>query len=232
MKAPSSSHQNELKRLVAARAVEAVEDGMVVGLGSGSTAALAVEKLAERVAGGLRMVGIPTSRQTAELARRLGVPLTGFDKHRQIDLTIDGADQVELGSLNLIKGLGGALLHEKIVAAASKRMIVVVDESKLVGRLGRQTPLPVEILSFGWQTIMERLDRAGFRPVLRLAGDKPFVTDSGNLTADCLIADIADAAALQSRLATITGVVDSGLFIGLATQVMVGRAGGVEAINR
>lgn len=232
MKAPSSSHQNELKRLVAARAVEAVEDGMVVGLGSGSTAALAVEKLAERVAGGLRMVGIPTSRQTAELARRLGVPLTGFDKHRQIDLTIDGADQVELGSLNLIKGLGGALLHEKIVAAASKRMIVVVDESKLVARLGRQTPLPVEILSFGWQTIMERLDRAGFRPVLRLAGDKPFVTDSGNLTADCLIADIADAAVLQGRLAAITGVVDSGLFIGLATQVMVGRAGGVEAINR
>ena len=114
--------------VAAARAVEAVEDGMVVGLGSGSTAALAIEKLAERVAGGLRMAGIPTSRQTAALARRLGVPLAGFDRYRQIDLTIDGADQVELGSLDLVKGLGGALLHEKIVAAASKRMIVVVEQ--------------------------------------------------------------------------------------------------------
>jgi ribose 5-phosphate isomerase A len=101
-----------------------------------------------------------------------------------------------------------------------------------VARLGGQTPLPVEILSFGWQTVMERLDQAGFRPVLRLAGDTPFVTDSGNLTADCLIADIADAAALQTRLAAITGVVESGLFIGLASQVMVGRAGGVEVIDR
>src|SRR5215475_6572819 len=125
----STPTQDGLKRLVADRAADEVQDGMVVGLGSGSTAALAVEALARRVAQGLRIVGIPTSRQTADLAERLGVPLTGFDKHRHIDLTIDGADQVERGSLNLIKGLGGALLHEKIVAAASKRMIVVVDET-------------------------------------------------------------------------------------------------------
>jgi len=227
----SLSRQDELKRLVAARAVQEVEDGMVVGLGSGSTAAMAVEALAKRIAQGLRITGIPTSQQTAELAQRLGVPLTSFDQHRQIDLTIDGADQVERGSLNLIKGLGGALLHEKIVAAASKRMLVVVDETKLVDRLGGQTPLPVEILSFGWQTVIDRLDKAGLRPTLRLAGGKPFVTDSGNHIADCAIAEIADAAALESRIAAITGVVESGLFIGLASKIMVGGAQGVEVIE-
>ena len=139
---------------------------------------------------------------------------------------------MELGSLDLVKGLGGALLHEKIVAAASKRMIVVVDESKLVPRLGNRTAIPVEILSFGWQTVLERLDKAGFQPSLRRTGEAPFVTDSGNHIADCRIADIADAAALEARLAAITGVVESGLFIGLATQVMVGHPTGVEVIDR
>jgi ribose 5-phosphate isomerase A len=224
--------QRALKRRVAAQAVEEVQDGMVVGLGSGSTAAFAVEALAARVAQGLRIAGIPTSRQTAALAQQLGVPLTDFATHRQIDLTIDGADQVERGTLNLVKGLGGALLREKIVAAASLRMIVVVDESKLVDRLGSQTALPVEILAFGWQTVIDRLTLAGLAPTLRMAGGKPFVTDGGNHIADCQIDDMSDAAALDARLAAITGVVETGLFIGLASTVMIGRPAGVEIIAR
>lgn len=232
MESPRSPAQDAMKRRVAIAAAATVQDGMVVGLGSGSTAALVVEALAARMAQGLRIQGIPTSRQTADLAQRLGLPLTDFAAHRRIDLTIDGADQVERGTLNLIKGLGGALLREKMVAAASRRMIVVVDESKLVDRLGGQTPLPVEILAFGWQTVIDRLDAAGFAAHLRLAGDAPFVTDGGNHIADCRIAEIADAAALEARLAAITGVVESGLFIGLASTVMVGRANDVEIIER
>ena len=168
----AASAPDELKRLAAAAAVAEVEDGMVLGLGSGSTAALAVDALGKRVAEeGLKVVGVPTSERTAALARRLGVPLTSFAEHRRIDLTIDGADQVEVGSLNLVKGLGGALLREKIVAAASRRMLVVVDQGKLVGGLGGRTPLPVEIAAFGWQSTLDRLAGAGAQPVLRLTPD-------------------------------------------------------------
>src|SRR5580704_1885991 len=137
--------RDTLKRAAAERAIAEVQDGMVLGLGSGSTAEIAVELLAARVAAGLKVVGIPTSERTRALALKLGVPLTGFDAHAHIDLAIDGADQVEHGTLNLIKGLGGALLREKIVAAAARRLVIVVDDSKLVARLGGQTPLPVEI---------------------------------------------------------------------------------------
>ena len=158
-----SCEQDGQKRAAAARAVAEVEDGMVLGLGSGSTAAFAVEALAARIANGLRVVAIPSSGTTATSARQLGVPLTSFAEHRRIDVTIDGADQVERGTLNLVKGLGGALLREKIVASASDRMIVVVDETKLVDRLGGSTPLPVETVSFGWQTMLDRLSAlAGF----------------------------------------------------------------------
>jgi ribose 5-phosphate isomerase len=153
---------------------------MILGLGSGSTAAFAIEALAARIAKGLRVVGIPTSETTAASARRLGVPLTSFAEHRRIDVAIDGADQVACGTLDLVKGLGGALLREKIVASASDRMIVVVDETKLVDRLGGNTPLPVEIVSFGWQTVLDRLAAIGCAPRLRLAGDEPFTTDGGN----------------------------------------------------
>ena len=137
--------------------------------------------LAARIVKGLRVVGIPSSETTAALARRFGVPLTSFAEHRRIDVTIDGADQVERGTLNLIKGLGGALLREKIVASASDRMIVVVDETKLVDRLGRSTPLPVETVSFGWQTTLDRLSAFGCEPRLRMAGEKPFTTDRRQL---------------------------------------------------
>src|SRR5438876_7257255 len=153
---------------------------MIVGLGTGSTAAFAVEALARRHRQGLRFVGIPTSERTAAQARTAGLPLSSFAEHHQIDVTIDGADEVERGTLNLIKGLGGALLREKIVAAASARMIVIVDASKLVARLGTHVPLPVEIASFGWQTVLDRLSAVGAMPTLRRVGDEPFVTDGGN----------------------------------------------------
>jgi ribose 5-phosphate isomerase A len=229
---PPSSEQDGPKRAAAARAVMEIEDGMVLGLGSGSTAAFAVEALAARIAKGLRVAGIPTSEQTATLARRLGVPLTSFAEHSRIDITIDGADQVERGTLNLVKGRGGALLREKIVASASDRMIVVIDETKLADRLGGKTPLPVEIVAFGWQTVLDRLAAIGCAPRLRLAGDSPFTTDGGNYIADCAVAEMPDPAALEARLSAIVGVVENGLFIDLASEIVVGRPSGVEVIER
>ncbi len=231
MTRPLPWERDALKRAAAERAVSEVEDGMVLGLGSGSTAAFAVEALAARIAEGLRVVGIPTSETTAALARRLGVPLTSFAEHRRIDVAIDGADQVERRTLNLIKGLGGALLREKMVAGASDRMIVVIDETKLVDRLGGSTPLPVEIVSFGWQIVLDRLTASGCGPRLRLAGDRPFTTDGGNFIVDCAIAEIPHPAALEARLSAIIGVVESGLFLGLASKVVVGRSSGVEVIE-
>jgi ribose 5-phosphate isomerase A len=227
------TERDALKRAAAEQAVTAVGDGMVLGLGSGSTAAFAIAALAPRLAGGLRIVGIPTSERSAALARRLGLPLTSFAEHRRIDLTIDGADQVERGTLNLVKGLGGALLREKIVASASAQMIVVADETKLVDRLGASTPLPVEIVSFGWQTVLDRLAAIGCAPSLRIDDvGEPVTTDGGNYIADCAIAEISDPRALEAQLSAIVGVVESGLFIGLASRIVVGRSTGVEVIER
>lgn len=219
------------KRAAAERGVAEIEDGMVLGLGSGSTAELAIAALARRAAAGLRVAGIATSERSAALARRLGVPLTSFAEHRRIDLTIDGADQVERGTLALVKGLGGALLREKIIASASRRMIIVVDESKLIDRLGDRTPLPVEIVRFGWETVMERLAGLEARPELRRRNGEAFVTDNGNYIADCRFSFIADPAQLEARLAAIVGVVESGLFVGLASKIIVGSARGVEVIE-
>ena len=166
------------KRRAATAAVAEVADGMVLGLGSGSTAMLAVEALAARIASErLRIVAIPTSRNTATLARRLGVPLTGFADQRRIDLTIDGADQIEAASLTLLKGLGGALLREKIVAAASRRMVVVADQGKLVDRLDHRTPLPVEIVTFGWEPTLDRLTELGAATTLRMGPRRRAVRD-------------------------------------------------------
>ena len=178
------------------------------------------------------MTGIATSEATAALARRLGIPLASFDEHRQIDLTIDGADQVERATLHLIKGLGGALLREKIVAAASARLIVAIDESKLVDRLGGRTPLPVEIVRFGWQTTIDRLMELGCAPQLRMVGDQAFATDGGNYIADCAIPEIPDPVALEARLSSVVGVIETGLFVGMASTIMVGRPAGVEVIER
>lgn len=226
------SSQDDAKRIAGERAATEAEDGMVVGLGSGTTAAFAVEALGARVAKGLRIVGIPTSEATAALARRLGIPLTDFAHHHRIDLTIDGADQVARSTLDLVKGRGGALLREKIVASASRRMTVIVDETKIVERLGGATPLPVEIVRFGWETTIDRLTTLGVAPALRGGAAKPFISDGGNYIADCAIAEISDPSGLDRKLASVLGVVATGIFSGLATAVIIGRTSGAEIMRR
>ena len=175
---------------------------------------------------------MPTSERTAQLARNLGLALTTLDEHPHLDLVIDGADQVERGTLNLVKGLGGALLREKIVASAARRMIVMVDDSKLVDRLGGHTPLPVEIVAYGWRSTVGRLERVGLRPTLRGGTEHPFVTDGGNHIADCAIDVIDDPTELEAELSGLVGVIETGLFIGLASRVIVAGARGVEVIER
>ncbi|HTH98576.1 MAG TPA: ribose-5-phosphate isomerase RpiA [Stellaceae bacterium] len=217
----------ELKRQVAEKAVEAVESGMIVGLGTGSTATLMVDAIGRRQREeGLKITGVPTSEATAAQARGLGIPLADFSTVTAIDVTIDGADAVDLKDLALIKGLGGALLREKIVAASSKRMIVITDGSKLEGRFGERVPVPVEVTRFGWQATERRLTEFGCKTVLRQAkdGSGPFVTDGGNYIIDCHFGFIADPAGLDTKLHHVVGVVETGLFIGLAKQVIVADA--------
>ena len=233
MSADADAGRDALKRAAAEAAVELVEDGMVVGLGTGSTAAFAVEALARRHRQGLRFVGIPTSERTAAQARAAGIPLTSFAEHRQIDLTIDGADEVERGTLNLIKGLGGALLREKIVANASRRLAIVVDGAKLVDRLGTHAPVPVEVVAFGLEVTRAALEvfAAEVRPRLTPAGDL-FVTDGGNRILDCGFAGpIADPARLEDRIRRVVGVVESGLFISRADPVFVADGQGVHRLD-
>jgi ribose 5-phosphate isomerase A len=225
--------RDRLKQAAAQRAIEFVEDGMVVGLGTGSTATFVVQGLGERVAAGLKMVGIPTSERTAALARSLDIPLASFAEHQRLDLTIDGADEVERGTLNLIKGLGGALLREKIVAAASRRLIIVVDDEKLVGRLGAMSPVPVEVAQFGWQSTAAALATLGADPVLRQAGeDHAFITDGGNYILDCRFGRIDIPAATEQAINRIVGVVECGLFIGRSSAVVVAAETGVELMTR
>ena len=225
-------NRDELKRAAALRAIEEVEDGMVVGLGTGSTASFVVEGLGARVAGGLRVVGIPTSERTAAQARRLGIPIATFVEHQRLDLTIDGADEVQLGTLDLIKGLGGALLREKIVAAASNRLIIVVDQEKLVEQLGEHTPLPVEVTQFGWQATAVALAKLGCIPERRYAvGEQPYVTDGGNYILDCRFGPLTDPAAIEESIAMTVGVVESGLFVGRSSMVVVASMTGIEVLT-
>ena len=218
-----------LKRAVAAAAAERVQSGMVVGLGSGSTAALVVERLAARVREGLSIVGIPTSERTAAAARAGGIPLGDFATHPEIDLTIDGADRVERGTLNLVKGRGGALLREKIVADASKRLLIVVDASKVADRL--DIPVPVEVVPFGLEATARKIGRLGGRTARRRGADGlPFVTDGGNAILDCDFGPIGDPAALELRLRALVGVIETGLFVRRAAEVLVAEAAGVRSL--
>ena len=223
--------RDQLKRAAALRAIEEVEDGMVVGLGTGSTAAFVVEGLAAGVAAGLRVVGVPTSERTATQARRLGIPIATFAEHQRLDLTIDGADEVQLGALDLIKGLGGALLREKIVAAASDRLVIVVDQEKLVERLGEHTPIPVEVTQFGWQATAVALAKLGCAPERRYAlNERPFVTDGGNFILDCRFGPLADPRSTEQHLAMTVGTVENGLFVGRTSVVVVASMTGVEVL--
>jgi ribose 5-phosphate isomerase A len=224
--------RDRLKLKAAETAVAQVKDGMIVGLGTGSTAWFAVEAIGRRVAEGLRITAIPTSEQTGEHARRLGVSLSTLAEHHQIDLTIDGADEVERGDLNLIKGGGGALLREKIVASASARLVIIVDETKLVDHLGVHFPVPVEVVPFGWQATARRVENLGGNPSLRVGADgKAFVTDGGHYIIDCTFGPIARPAQLESDLNGIVGIVENGLFIGLAAQVIVAGTEHVSVLH-
>ena len=228
-----SSQQDLWKQAAAEAAASLVEDGMVLGLGSGTTAAQFVTALGARVSGrGLRVSGIPTSEQTAKLARSLNIPLVTFAEHIQIDLTVDGADEVEPDTLFLVKGHGGALLREKIVAAASKRMVVIADETKLVEHLGKH-PVPVEVVQFGWQATENRLKQLGAKTSLRMAGgSKPLVTDNGNYIIDCAFGLMEKPKETAHHLDHVVGAVEHGLFLGFATQVLVGGPGGVKILRR
>ncbi len=228
----TEDERDALKREAAEAAVGLVQEGMVVGLGTGSTATFAVEALARRHRQGLHFLGLPTSERTAGLASAAGIPLTSFAADRQIDLTIDGADEVERGTLTGVKGLGGALLHEKIVAAASRRLAIIVDESKLVDRLGTHVPVPVEVVEFGLQSTWASLEALGASVKLRLSQTgEPFVTDSGNRILDCSFGPIADPAGLEERIGRIVGVVESGLFINRADWVFVADPTGVHRLT-
>ncbi len=210
---------------------------MKVGLGTGSTADFFTEFLAERVRSGLNIIATPTSEQTAQLARKLAIPLADLNDLVNLDIVVDGADEADL-ALNLIKGGGGALLREKIVAASAKRMIVVADESKLRPKLGR-FPLPVEVLPFGHKTTLARivavaaeLGHRQLAPVLRQAGDAAYRTDSGNYIYDCPFGEIHEPGALAKELSQIAGVVEHGLFCGMAWMLIAAGPAGVRLIER
>ena len=212
-----------------------VEPGMRVGLGSGSTARLVLEALADRRERGELddMVGVPTSSDTRELAEELGIPLATLDQESRLDMTLDGADEVD-PDLDLIKGLGGALLWEKIVAAATDRLVIVVDQTKLVDRLGTRSPLPVEVVSFGWTTLLDPIRELGAEPVLRENQDgDAFITDGGHYLLHCTFPDgLADPLETEAALHALPGVVETGLFLGMAETVVVGTEQGPRVLRR
>jgi ribose 5-phosphate isomerase A len=229
---PMGQDENQLKIAAADSAVAQVTDGMIVGLGSGSTAAFAVSAIGKRVAAGLRIVGIPTSERTAAQARALGIPLSSLEKDPQVDITIDGADEVEEGNLNLIKGHGGALLREKIIASASTKLVIVVHSDKLVTHLGVHFPVPVEVVAFGWQVTARRLSTLGAKPSLRRNPDgEPYRSDGGNYIVDCAFERIVSVESLARQLDHEVGVVEHGLFVGLTSEVHVAGAGGVRILS-
>lgn len=228
-----SSSVAHLKQQAANQAVAFIESGMVLGLGEGSTALLALYRLGELVAAGELgdIVGIPASLRIEHEARRLNIPLTTLAEHPVIDLTIDGADEVD-PDLNLVKGGGGALLREKIVAQATLREIIIVDDSKLVDRLGTHWAIPVEVIPFGWQSQAQFLESLGAEVVLRRKDDEMVKTDQGNIILDCNFGPIDDAYELGRCIKARTGIVEHGLFLDLASDVIVASPDGIRHLQR
>ncbi len=224
--------QDAEKAAAARHAAGLVEPGMTVGLGSGTTAEMAVQTLGERVAAGLRMVGVATSRRTERLAHEGGIPLVDLSAVQRIDLTIDGADEIELDSFALIKGRGGALLREKLVAVATAREVIIADSSKVVPHLGARYAVPVEVVPFGWRHTARALERLGARVVPREVPGDFYITDGGNFILDCAFGPIVDAPALAIRLKALPGVVEHGLFIGLAHTLVIAGPDGVRKYER
>lgn len=219
------------KQLVGEAVASHVKDGMRVGLGSGSTMFYMIRKLGQRVREeGLNIEGIPTSERTAAWAKEFGIPLTDFSHVQELDIAIDGADEVD-PDFQLIKGGGGALLREKIVAAAAKTFYVIIDDSKLVKNLGT-FPLPVEIIPFGWEVTKNRVALLGGHPELRKEDDEVFLTDNGNYILDCHFDKIAEPEPLHHKLKSLPGVIETGLFINMTTKVFVGRDGEVKMMKQ
>jgi ribose 5-phosphate isomerase A len=222
----------ELKKLVGEAAAGMVEDGMVVGLGTGSTAKYAIMKIGQRVRDeGIKVIGISTSKASSDLAKKEGIPLSSLDEYQEIDLTIDGADEVD-PEFNLIKGMGGALLWEKIVASCTKKEVIIVDQSKIVNVLGSKSPLPVEVLTFGWKKAEHSLKLFGCEPVLRKREGKPFITDGGNYIIDCRFTEILNPKTLEMEINNLPGVIENGLFLDIADTVVVGTKDGVKFLRR
>ena len=217
----------EMKKIVAEKAVDTfVKDGMNVGLGTGSTAYFAIKRIGQLVADGYDLTCVATSVQSENLARESGIKVVDLDEVDKLDVTIDGADEVD-PKMQLVKGLGGALLREKIVAAATVREVIIVDESKLVEKLGTKAPLPVEVLRFGHKHTRYALERQGCKPELRMRDGEPFVTDGGNYIYDCRFPEgISNPFFLESRIDVIPGVVENGLFLNTAFDVLVSRQDG------
>lgn len=218
------------KQLAAEKSTEFIKDGMTVGLGTGSTVFFLVHKLAEFVKNGLNVKCVSTSNQTTELAKNLGIEIVKLNEVDHIDLTIDGADEVDK-NLNGIKGGGGALLFEKIVAAASQKVIWIVDSSKYVSKLGK-FPLPIEVIPFGSNHLLKRFTDSGYNPAIRKNGSEIYITDSGNRIIDLHLNEIEDSIKLEQEIKLIPGVVEVGLFNNIANMVIVGKENSTEIISR
>jgi ribose 5-phosphate isomerase A len=222
--------QEEMKRLAAEKACEYIEDGMILGLGTGSTVDYALIKIGNMIKDGLDIKGIPTSSRTKKTAIEHNIPLTTFEENPNIDLTIDGADEVD-SELRLIKGGGGALTREKMIAYYSNKVIIVIDETKVVKMLGIDFSLPVEIIKFGWTATKEKLKQFDCNVELRKIMDNPYITDNSNYILDCEFDRIKDPEQLEIDINSIPGVVENGLFIGLADEVIVGSKLGIKTLG-
>lgn len=225
---PHNIEQDTWKQIAATAAANLVEDGMVVGLGTGSTSNFLIYALAQRVQSGLHIVGAVSSSQASQdLAANLGIPVTNLDTHPTLDLYIDGADEIDT-QLNLLKGAGGALLREKIVASAARRFIVIADVTKQVTHLGQTFPVPVETVPFAITPVRKHLEALGAVVTTRIITGKPFVTENGNIILDCAFSGgISDPIGLNANMHRIVGVVETGLFLGMAEQVLIGGPEGV-----
>ena len=220
---------------VARRALTYISDGDAVGLGSGRASSAFIRLLGEKVRAGLRVTGVPTSEESARLAQEVGIPLISLDENTVLSITVDGADEVA-PDLNLIKGWGGALVRERIVASISRRQVILVGTEKLVGTLGERGRIPVEIVPLALGLVGRKIKEAGHKPVIRMDGAKPYKTDNGNIILDCALKqplkDDAQARALEMQLLDIAGVVDTGMFLGTASEVLVGKADGTIIVMK
>lgn len=225
-----ASSVDERKRAAGLEACKYVRPGMCLGLGTGSTVRYALDGIARLHQAGASLVGIPTSKRTEDEARRLGIPLTTLAERPEVDLTIDGADEIDPG-LNLIKGGGGALLREKVVAAASRTVVIIADDSKYVPVLGSRFAVPVEIVAFAQAPIARRLQALGANPVLRAKDGEPYVTDNGNPVLDAKFASIPHPADLERTVKSVPGVVEVGIFTNLATRAILGTHSGVKTVK-